>query len=61
MRASFVPCLPTTPSVELNCHESNSACFPLQASLELLQAELVVVGMEKDAADMSMRCEDQCS
>lgn len=29
----------------------------LQASLELLQAELVVVGMDKDAADLAMRCE----
>lgn len=28
-----------------------------QASLELLQAELVVVGMDKDAADLAMRCE----
>ena len=30
---------------------------PTQASLDLLQAELVVVGMDKDAADLAMRCE----
>ena len=40
-------------------HSAHRHCFtgPPQASLELLQAELVVVGMDKDAADLAMRCE----
>ncbi|KAI7845315.1 hypothetical protein COHA_001157 [Chlorella ohadii] len=36
-------------------YRSGEDSQPWKASLELLQAELVVVGMEKDAADMSMR------
>lgn len=46
---------------ELRCSPILPPSPPLphtpQASLELLNAELVVVGVEKEAADLAMRCE----